>query len=357
MKKAPAKFNSLTIYLSFLTATVLLLLLFTFTFNALVDPLWYFRGNRLGETNFAFNERLSKANLINGHEADFDCVIFGDSRTTLLPEQKINGYRCFNFAFSAGAVNEYVAYAEWLKARGMSPKLVIVGVSAGDFRPRKAPRNVPDFIDADKSPPLATLQYLSLDVTAMSLRTLFGKTPIDRLYDKNFRCKVAVINAYNPAKPIRDIYAGPFHQRAPLDAFQKLKAIFPSAKFVGYAPPLSAYAIAEYQRILWLSSYTRALHDVSFLFDRFLDTSVPSAMTIDPENTYDGTHYSSEVNAKIAEILVKGSGPFALDIKKLSAEEMLSVYKQRLSIYSNELAKRVGEQVDEPGPEQAPHVQ
>lgn len=355
MKTTSGKFNSLATYLLFLTGTVALLLLVNFTFNALVDPLWYFRGNQLGNINFAFNERLSKANLINGHEADYDCVIFGDSRTTLLPEQDIKGYSCFNFAFSAGAINEYVAYAEWLKERGMAPKLVIMGVSAGDFRPRKAPRNVPEFINDNASPPNVMLQYLSLDVSMMSWRTIFGKTPIDRVYDHMFRCKVAISSEYNPSKPIRDIYAGPFDQRSPLNGFERLRSIFPDALFVGYTPPLSAFAIAEYDRINWLGSYSQALHDASDVFDRFLDGSVPSDITINPKNTYDGTHYSSDVNSKIAEILVHGEGPFALNLKEMSAKEMIAIYRQRLSAYSSVLAphavERGSEQHSMPSPQ------
>src|SRR3546814_14604320 len=95
-------------YLAAIAATAALCLAAALALNAAVDPLWYFSGNRLGATNFAFNERLSKANLIEGHERDYDCVIFGDSRATLLPEQKIAGYRCFNFAFSSGVVREFI---------------------------------------------------------------------------------------------------------------------------------------------------------------------------------------------------------------------------------------------------------
>ncbi len=339
--------NSAMRYLATLVSTAILCCLTVLAFNASVDPLWYFSGNRFKPVNFAFNERLSKANLIADHEGEYDCVIFGDSRVTLLPEGDIKDYHCFNFAISAGAVNEFVDYANWLKGRGFTPRLVIVGVSAGDFRPRKAPRNVPDFIKSGGNPTSPYIKYLSLDVLGMSWRTLFGKSPIDRVYDRDFQSVVAVTDTYDPKKPIRDIHAGPFDNREPMEKYRELRSIFPDALYVGYTPPISAWAIADYESIDWLKSYTRAIHDVSEVFDRFVDASVPSPATVDPTNTYDGTHYARSVNADIAASLIAGSVAPSLDVKSMSAADMLDAYRQRLNAFAPELAQRP----DAPDPE------
>jgi len=322
-------------YLAVLTATVVVCLAAAFTLNALVDPLWYYSGNRFKPVNFAFNERLSKVNLIAGHENDYDCVIFGDSRVTLLPTAAIKGHKCFNFAFSAGEINEFVPFAKWLKERGLSPKLVIVGVSAGNFRKRNPTYNIPDFIKTDSDPAPAYIKYLSLDVIAMSWRTLFGTTPIDRIYSRDFECLVAVTTPYDPHKPIRDLHSGPFDAREPLEQYKSLRAIYPDAEFVGYAPPISAWAIADYAKINWLESYTKALSDAAIVFDRFIDASVPSPITINPANTYDGTHYSSDVNKEIAAKLFAEDVSPALNLKSLSWSEMLESYRKRLNTYSD----------------------
>tara|TARA_R110000868_G_scaffold877_20_gene6678 strand:+ start:12289 stop:13299 length:1011 start_codon:yes stop_codon:yes gene_type:complete len=326
-------------YLATLVLTAVLCCLAVLAFNASVDPLWYFSGNRFKPINFAFNERLSKANLIAGHESKYDCVIFGDSRVTLLPEGDIKGYHCFNFAISAGAVSEFVDYANWLKGRGFVPRLVIVGVSAGDFRPRKAPRNVPDFIKSGGNPTSPYIKYLSLDVLGMSWRTLFGNSPIDRVYDRDFQSVVAVSDTYDPKKPIRDIHAGPFDNREPMEKYRELRSIFPDALYIGYTPPISAWAIADYENIDWLASYTRALHDASDIFDRYIDAGIPSPATINPKNTYDGTHYARSVNAEIATSLVVGSAAPSLDVKSMTAVEMLDTYRQRLNTFSAEVAQ------------------
>lgn len=331
---------SATSYLFALFGTLALCCALALTFNALVDPLWYFGGNKLGPINYAFNERLSKPNLIAGHEDEYDCVIFGDSRVTLLPEHRIEGYRCFNFAFSSGVAPEFVDYAEWLKARGFSPKLVVVGLSAGDFRSIPQAHNTPAFI-REKSPPESPyLAYLSLDVLAMSWRTLFGTSPLDRVYDSDFRCRAASLQRlYDPRVPIRDLRSGPFDNRKPIATYRMLKAVFPDARFVGYASPLSAWAIAEYARMGWLESYTRALHDASEVFDRFTDYSIPSAMTADPAMTYDGTHYSPTANEAIARTLTGGHAEEALDLKSISADEMTATYRARLARYDETLRR------------------
>jgi hypothetical protein len=325
-------------YLAILALTVALCLGAVLALNRLVDPLWYFGGNRLGAVNFAFNERVSKVNLFLRNEKGYDCVIFGDSRVTLLPEQAISGYRCFNFAFSAGNVEEFIAYAEYLRKREFSPRLVIVGVSAGDFRKYRFPYNVPSFVTAGEAPASPWIAYLSLDALRMSLRSLAGDTPLDRVYDVDFHCRAADRSAiYDPRIPIRNLRSGPFPETGRVELYRKLGAIFPQAHFIGYAPPLSAWALKEYESIGWLESYVGALHEAADAFERFADYSAPSAMTADAASTYDGTHYAETANAVIAANLPDGLSAEALDLKVLPEAEALAAYRSRLAHYADRL--------------------
>src|SRR5437764_14367146 len=90
----------LSTFIGVLLATAGLIVAACFAVNCLVDPLWYLRGNVLSEINYPFNERLSKLVRFLPRMADYDCVIFGTSRATLLPAEKAKGYRCFNMALS-----------------------------------------------------------------------------------------------------------------------------------------------------------------------------------------------------------------------------------------------------------------
>src|SRR5258708_22913225 len=107
----------LVTFIGALLATAGLIVAACFAVNCLVDPLWYLRGNVLTEINYPFNERLSKINQFLPKMQDYDCIIFGSSRATLLPEEKVKGYHCFNMAFSDGQANEYQLYAKYLHQR------------------------------------------------------------------------------------------------------------------------------------------------------------------------------------------------------------------------------------------------
>ena len=78
-------------YLGWLLATSGVILGACFVVNCLVDPLWYLRGNVLTEINYPFNERLAEIIRFLPRLQDYDCIILGTSRASLLPEEKIDG--------------------------------------------------------------------------------------------------------------------------------------------------------------------------------------------------------------------------------------------------------------------------
>lgn len=321
-------------YLLILMATIAFCMALAFSFNAVVDPLWYFKGNQLGQVNYAFNERLTKINRLEPELVQYDCVIFGDSRITLLPEHMIEGHRCFNLAFSAGKGEEFLAYGQYLRAKGFEPKLVIVGLSISEYRAHVGGPNIPEFISAKSVPPGPLPQYLSIDTLDYSWRTLFGKSPIDRVYDREFHCHVAAgATRYDPAVPIRDLKSGPFTGLERIELMRQLRATFPEAQWVGYTPPISAWAIAAYRDMNWLGDYTHAIHAVSDVFNAYYDFSVPSDMTVEPANTYDGTHYSEAANAQVAAAISSHNAGQALDLKATGEAQMMAIYLARLVRY------------------------
>lgn len=326
-------------YFAALVLTVAVCAGAVFAANAIVDPMWYFGGNKAGSVNYAFNERLSKINLFLSRQDEYDCVIFGDSRATLLPEQKIEGYRCFNFAFSAGKAEEAVAYARYIAERGFRPRLVIMGVPAPAFRDKIGHVDIPGFIRDLDDPKPAWLTYLSFDALSMSQRTLFGTSPLDRVYSLDFECRIAPgAPVYDPAKPIPDMMAGRFTGTHRVKFYDEMRAIFPQAELFGYVPPVSAWAIDGYDKAGWLLEYVTAIHLASGKFDRFSDFGAPSPLTIDPGNTYDGTHYSEDANRRVAAALFEPEREDALDLKRIDAAQMLAIYRERLEGYRGELA-------------------
>src|SRR5712691_6670816 len=189
------------IFIAWLVATTGLIVVACFTVNSLVDPLWYLSGNILTNINYSFNERLSKLNRLLPHLRDYDCVIFGTSRATLLPEDKADGYRCFNLAFSDGQASEYLLYADYLRQRDFAPRLMLVDVRRDELLGATPAADVPDFVESGEAPPSFLAAYLSLDALNFSIRTLRGDAPHHRYYDADFHARLEIRSKrhyYNP---------------------------------------------------------------------------------------------------------------------------------------------------------------
>ena len=324
----------LKIYLGWLAATVGLILAACFAVNCLVDPLWYLRGNVLTQINYPFNERLAAMIRFLPRLDDYDCVIFGTSRASLLPEEKIEGYRCYNLSVSDGVALEYVLYAKYLAERGYKPRLIIVDVKRAEFIGPEQAAEVPDFVRTGSAPPSIFASYLSTDALDFSIRTLRGDAPHHRYYDANFRAELEVRSKkhrYDPKGPIKpqpppfDVHA----ERAA--AYIELRHQFPEARAIAYIPPESAWRIAAFSLTGGLDSYLAAIGPIAAAYDEFLDFSIPSALTQGKEGTYDGSHYSRAANAPVLAGLMANQSDLAVDWRKENLAAITALYHKRLA--------------------------
>ena len=308
------------IYLLTMSMTVALLCAIVFTVNYLVDPLWVSGGNKLSNLNFIYNERYSKTAIYLNNPEEYDCIIFGSSTATLLNPNKIDGHNCFNFSFSQGNIREYVKYAELVRER--SPRLRYVIVAVDGF-------NLVDSELANR--PMADLKslmdgrsslsvYLSLETFVFALRTLFHLSPLQRYYRSDFT--VDVLDDTRPyehhSKMTRNFVR--LWNQDPDSQFscrncrflKQLQDQFPDVDVVGYVPPVSADLLAYLYLSGTLEGYLRSTYEVSRMFSRFYDYSVPSDVTIDPANTYDGQHFMPSIHDEIAKAF--GGGPIEFGI-------------------------------------------
>lgn len=301
--------------------------------NWAIDPLWYSHGNILTGKNFTFNERITKTNLFlrTKDSADYNCIILGSSRVTALRPSNFKNNRCFNYALKGGEVPDFVNYAESLKKEGVDPNIVYVGVDGLNFVEKERKQQEPLNLDSlsTKSPLEA---YLSADVLLFSVMTLLGVSPDPgNYYDRNFEPvdfeapPVYTPGFYKPAPPQKcDLSA--------VETFANLRNAFPNAEFVGYVPPRSAWSMVNdtYGREL-MDCYLLGFYKLAQSYDIMYDFSAPSQITKNPDNTFDGSHYSVTVNNEIAQILQgQDNAAFGIRVDKYSFEEYRSLYRQKL---------------------------
>src|SRR5579864_3185040 len=331
MGKSSARLRN---YIGWLLASAFVIVAACFAVNCLIDPLWYLRGNMLTEINYPFNERLAKLNQFLPRMQDYDCIIFGSSRATLLPEEKIKEYHCFNMAFSDGQASEYLLYAKYLRQRGFAPRLVIVDVKREEFVGPVHEPEVPDFVRTGDPPPSIFTTYLTLDALDFSIRTLRGDSPHHRYYDKNFAVNLEVRSKrhrYNPTGPITampplvDVHP----DRAGL--YVKLRQEFPMARAIGYIPPESAWRVAAFSLTGQLDTYLATISQVAAAYDEFLNFSIPSPITESKQDTYDGSHYSRGVNARVVAALFGNHRDLAIDWRGADTPAVIADYRDRLA--------------------------
>lgn len=336
-----ARTLSFRAYLVWTATAAVLVCGLAFAFNALVDPLWHFGGNRLTGENPHFNERLSKVNLLRRDPAHYDCIIFGSSRGTLMPGDAFAPYRCFNLSFASGQIEEFIAYADYLAVLGVQPKLVVVGVDGFNFmrEGRDAP-SIPDFVRMRHAPPGVLHDYLSVGSLSLSWQAVTeAGTP--RYYDRNFDCVIrAGTPPFDPARFLgaeglqradtRHRMSIPF---SPENArlYGELAGRFPQARVLAYVPPVSAWRIDDMDRVGILDSYIDALYATARHFPRMIDFSVPDPRTTRTDNTYDGSHYSVALNRDMAARLMSGGEPvWGADVTALARDVYQRRYRQAL---------------------------
>lgn len=311
--------------------------------NLLVDPLWYFSGTRIGTHNYWLNDRTSKINLIRQNPDAYDCLILGSSVTALLNPKNIEGYRCFNAAFSAATAEELRIYARYLKSIGVTPKLVIVDLGPADLRAKRASTpEMPEFILEGRSPAPALVAYLSFDVFWFSIRSALGMLERGSWYTPEF-----IVRQVPPKKPMTPAgalaatgYFDEFGQEA-LAVYAELLDTWPEAHKIGYVSFVNAWVVTAWQKTGKLEQYLRTVYAASGLFDEFYDFSAPSDITIDLSLTNDGLHFSEVVNDFIAVRLSGQDSSLGLAVDGYSYAEFREAYLKHVQATPLEIVEYV----------------
>ena len=315
---------------------------FIFFLNYLVDPLWYFNGNKIKKTNYVFNERLSKFNLFyfNKKNKAIDCLIFGSSISTTINQKKFKKNNCFNFSFSAGGAEEYKAYLDYLKYMGYVPKKIYIElpIIISEKNEKKFKEIIKNFSSSEIIaffPPIETesfvrqiLNYenniknnLNNDLSKVPKFILEKKSP--DLFWKHyfsFNSFASSVKSLLKISNYTNAYDGEF-----VGFVRKNKSDF-NKTFV------LKRQINEKDLNYIISNRLNTLK----YFENVYDFSVPNIQINDNKNTYDGSHYYENFISLIADFMEGSELLYGLKINNSDFEYK---YKEMFSKYYKKIQK------------------
>ena len=264
--------------------------------------------------NFTFNERISKSVWLDRNQSNFDCLILGSSRTTLIDVRDIPKYRCFNYSVGGGSLADSLHLARFAGQKITS--LTTVFVSVDDFnwiRSSALDLSKPSPFSLDIQAKLSPFKYyFGLSALGMSVRTLLDSPPTPRYYARDFSIQVrADAPRLADGKP-REALAVPHLSDAQIkknvsvvsDAIEGIRAIFPRCRLVGFVPFTFKGIITANLDEIGVDRYMEAQSLIASSFDDFYDFSIVSNVTTDPSSTYDGSHFFPNVNAVLIRQMV-----------------------------------------------------
>tara|TARA_B100000575_G_C23133898_1_gene658261 strand:+ start:1578 stop:2588 length:1011 start_codon:yes stop_codon:yes gene_type:complete len=290
-------------FLKYFFLTIFCLIIGVFSLNNLIDPLWYNNGNKLKDINYSWDERSQILNRFFKiyKKNDINCLIFGSSTSTIINVKNIKNYKCINFSFSAGSLDEFELLLLYLK-KYIEPEVIIIEINFNlpEKKNPKIDKLLPNYIfsDTKKNRFVNYLKdYLSLKCLIFSIKSILDMPNLLNAYDKNFEPFVLK----DKAKKYKN-YINLSLKKEPNEIFfsnaktyQKLQDLYPSTFFIGFIHPFHPkYPINRYKSNN-LDNFISTAHSISENFDRFYDFSLPSEINFNPENTYDGSHYYSDV--------------------------------------------------------------
>ncbi len=107
--------------------------------NYLLDPYGLFRK----DFSWQFvepNSNFIKVRHVTEHPDRYDCFVFGSSRVSNIDVRTIKNFRCYNMTCNGGLPYEFLNNLRYMLKKGVSMKLVLVGLDDFSFKTNPAER-------------------------------------------------------------------------------------------------------------------------------------------------------------------------------------------------------------------------
>ena len=125
-----------------------------------------------------------------------------------------------------------------------------------------------------------------------------------------------------------------------LRPYRQIAERFETARSWAYVPPISVWDVAPSAFDGSLASYLRVMQQAAKHFDRLIDFSLPSRLTAQTAQTYDGEHYREPVQQRIAQTLRgEGQSDFGIDV---ASPDYAQRYREQLADWIRRLQIEAG---------------
>ena len=299
-------------YLVLMLGAVMAVLAALASYNAVMDPLWFFdHENRWNANQVGFDERQQKTNRARFGGFDYDGILLGSSRSTYIDQHAFVARRTFNFAVSGMVPAEYSAYVRFArKLRGAPLTEVFIGLdffssSRNYANGAAAPERY--FMTAEK-PFYRAEMLISADTLKKSRESAANGGRNCDCYDrhnvKHLRRVSVEEHRELLAKDLahfRDhVYRDYVYDEGLPTLWRSIRAENPLTRFTVFTTPISAALFRELVRAGRLPDLERWLRDAVGTFGEVTDFMGANSITIADWRYQDGSHFYPETGDLIA---------------------------------------------------------
>lgn len=278
--------------------------------NFYVDPLWLFEHeNHYNKSQWGFDERQQKTNLVRFSEFNYDGLLLGSSRTTHINQWAFADTRVFNYAAVGMRPVEfsgYVAFAQSVRRRPF--KVIYLGmdfVATNRLNPG-SPLRAGHYVQSSEALLYRLESLLNYDTFGKSFRNIrqaASTTACDCYNRQNVKRLPAAPLDIRTAAVSSDIAAYSTKVYGPDYVYEdRLKLILASLKndhlgtrFVPFITPPSYKLFQVLVRMGRLPDYERWLTEMIDVFGGVYDFSGRNSITTNMDNYVDGHHFRDNV--------------------------------------------------------------
>ncbi len=322
-------------------------------FNLFMDPMWTFsHAHYFNSKQKGFDERQQKTNLAYFRDFDYNTVLMGSSRATLLDQNVLShdDIKVFNYAISLSMPQEYKTYIDFAKQRTKKP-LKAIFLELDFYGTNKNNKRLKEYkqdraIEKAKSCCYRWKMLFSFSTLKMSLNNL-ARAILRKNFHRSYnRYNVAYTDRYAPESVKKDVekttlksavgmedYAYNEYYRS---IFNQLKRENPESRFVVFTSPASSFYLdLLFKNGLW-NAYSQWLKDLVEEFGSVYHFMDYNTITLNyPTYFLDYHHVYPKIQNMMAKKVIGIKDPeipedFGFVLSKKNIDHYLHTLKKRI---------------------------